>query len=180
MFGAINKVFRKVAAFKGTNEFETRLIKATFGGDLKEAKEKHLLFILEVLKGRYLSLIKPKDALEQIFDTLFSNIKSVAVITKCLSILHRALQEDMISQMVAVKIKQKENMLINCVKDVEAEHSQDLRMQITVSDLYIDYVKSLTNFLCMSSLFNVDLKDLVAYSKNLQITELFTILHHID
>lgn len=64
MIGAINKVFRKVAAFKGKNEFENRLIKATYNGDLKEPKEKHVMFIIEVLKGQHHGLIRPKDALE--------------------------------------------------------------------------------------------------------------------
>lgn len=64
MIGAINKVFRKVAAFKGKNEFESWLIKATYSGDLKEAKEKHVLFIIEVVKGKYHNLVRPKDALE--------------------------------------------------------------------------------------------------------------------
>ena len=64
MIGAINKVFRKVASFKGKNEFESRLIKATYSGDLKEAKEKHVLFIIQVLKGNYVSMIRPNDAIE--------------------------------------------------------------------------------------------------------------------
>ena len=51
MIGAINKYLRKVAALKGQNLFENRLIKATYNGDLKAAKEKHVLFILEALKG---------------------------------------------------------------------------------------------------------------------------------
>jgi hypothetical protein len=64
MLGAINKVFRKVAALKGKSEFESRLIKATYNGDLKEAKEKHVLFLLEVLKGKYHEMIRPNEALE--------------------------------------------------------------------------------------------------------------------
>jgi len=53
MIGALNKYMRKVAALKGKNEFENRLIKATFNGDLKEAKEKHVLYIIDVLKGKH-------------------------------------------------------------------------------------------------------------------------------
>ena len=51
MLGGINKYLRKVAAIKGKNEFEKKLIKATYKGDMKEAKEKHVTFILDVLKG---------------------------------------------------------------------------------------------------------------------------------
>ena len=41
MLGAFNKFKRKIAARKGKDEFENRLIKATHN-DLKEAKEKHV------------------------------------------------------------------------------------------------------------------------------------------
>jgi hypothetical protein len=117
MIGAINKYLRKAAALKGKTEFENRLIKATYNGDMKEAKEKHVLFILEVLKGQYHEMIDPRKALDKILDTLFSNLKSISVINKVLSILHRSLQEEVISQMIAVKIKEKENMLFSCVRD---------------------------------------------------------------
>ena len=53
MFGGINKILRKVSAIKGKNEYEKCLLKASYHGDMKEAKEKHVLFILEVLKGKY-------------------------------------------------------------------------------------------------------------------------------
>ena len=86
-----------MAALKGQNLFENRLIKATYNGDLKAAKEKHVLFILEVLKGQHIDVINPRDALDKILSTLFKNLKSISVINKVLSILHRALQEEMIS-----------------------------------------------------------------------------------
>ena len=62
-------------------------------------------------------MIDPRKALEKILETLFSNLKSISVINKVLSILHRSLQEEIISQMIAVKIKEKENMLFSCVRD---------------------------------------------------------------
>ena len=94
MIGAINKYMRKAAAFKGKTEFENRLIKATYSGDMKEAKEKHVLFIIEVLKGKYYQMMGPQEALDKILETLFNNLKSISVITKVLSILHRSLQEE--------------------------------------------------------------------------------------
>ena len=81
-----------------------------------------------MLKGQYHEMIGPKQALETILDTLFSNLKSISVINKVLSILHRSLQEQMLSQMIAVKIKEKENMLISCVRDQDTENSDDIRM----------------------------------------------------
>ena len=76
---------------------------------MKEPKEKHLickyylfknelfLVILECLKGKHLELIKPKDALSKLFDRFFNNLKSISLMIKALSILHRALQEEDIS-----------------------------------------------------------------------------------
>jgi uncharacterized membrane-anchored protein YjiN (DUF445 family) len=75
-------------------------------------------------------MIDPRKALEKILETLFSNLKSISVINKVLSILHRSLQEEVISQMIAVKIKEKENMLFSCVRDQDLENSDDIRMQI--------------------------------------------------
>jgi len=42
MIGGINKLFRNIASLKGKNEFEKRLIKASYAGDTKEPKEKHV------------------------------------------------------------------------------------------------------------------------------------------
>jgi hypothetical protein len=128
MIGALNKILRKAAAVKGKSEFESHLIKATYHGDMKEAKEKHVQFIISVLKGFQHERIQPKEALEKILSTLFSNLKSITVINKSLSILHRALQEEVISYMVAVKIKERESMLVSCIRDQETEHSVDIRL----------------------------------------------------
>lgn len=180
MIGALNKYLRKVAAFKGKSEFENRLIKATYIGDMKEAKEKHVEYILEVLKGCYHEQVGPRDALEKILDTLFANLKSISVINKVLSILHRSLQEEVISYMIAVKIKEKENMLVPCLRDQDTEHSDDIRLRIQISDLYIEYIKSLVKFVCVCQLFSISLSDLLSYSESLKVGELFTILNKID
>jgi len=42
MKGGLNKIIRKVAASKAKSSFEKRLIKATYGHDTKEPKEKHV------------------------------------------------------------------------------------------------------------------------------------------
>ena len=75
--------------------------------DMKEAKEKHVLFLIDVLKGRYYQMVGPQEALDKILEMLFNNLKSISVITKVLSILHRSLQEEQISQMIAVKIQER-------------------------------------------------------------------------
>ena len=51
--------------------------------------------------------------------------------------------------MIAVKIKERENMLFSCARDQDNENSDDIRMQIQVSDLYIEYIKTLVNFACV-------------------------------
>lgn len=58
-----------------------------------------------------MELIRPKDALARLFDRFFNNLRSFSLMIKSLIILHRALQEEEISQMVAHKIKEKENLL---------------------------------------------------------------------
>jgi hypothetical protein len=89
---------------------------------VKEPKEKHLtcnlpyfsnskLVVLECMKGKHLDLIRPKDALSKLFDRFFNNLRSFSLMIKSLIILHRALQEEEISQMVAHRIKEKENLL---------------------------------------------------------------------
>lgn len=82
--------------------------------------------------------------------------------------------------MIAAKIKEKENILISCVRDLDIEHKDEIRMQIQVSDLHIEYIKTLVNFICVCQLFSISLRDLVAYSRNLKVSELFTILQKID
>lgn len=66
---------------------------------------------MECMKGKHLELIRPKEALAKLFDRFFNNLTSFSLIIKSLNILHRALQEEEISQMVAHKIKEKENLL---------------------------------------------------------------------
>ena len=71
-------------------------------------------------------------------------------------------------------------MLFSCVRDIDNENSNEIRMQIQTSDLYIEYIKTLVNFICVCQLFSINLRDLVAYSRNLKVSELFTILQKID
>jgi hypothetical protein len=70
-----------------------------------------VIVILECLKGRHLDLIRPKESLSKLFDKMLTNITSTSAMLKALSILHSALQEEDISQMVAHKIKEKEYLL---------------------------------------------------------------------
>ena len=60
------------------------------------------------------------------------------------------------------------------------ENSDDIRMQIKVSELYIEYIKTLVNFVCVCQLFSISLNDLLHYTKSLKVSELFTIFNKID
>ena len=80
-----------MAALRGQNEFENRLIKASYYGDLKAAKEKHVVFIIDVLKGHYFEMISPAKAIDKIIDHYSKNLKSISTLNKTLSILHRAM-----------------------------------------------------------------------------------------
>jgi hypothetical protein len=65
MVSGLNKYLRTIESkVKGKGHFDSRLIKATFNGDHKEPKEKHLLckfisnlnilVILDCMKGKHL------------------------------------------------------------------------------------------------------------------------------
>jgi hypothetical protein len=71
---------------------------------------------VECIKGKHLELIKPKEAVNKLFDRIFSNSKSISLLLKILSILHVALQEDEISLVIAHAIKEKEHLLY-CTKE---------------------------------------------------------------
>lgn len=82
--------------------------------------------------------------------------------------------------MIAHKIKEKENIMISCVRDSDNENNDDIRMQIHVSDLYIEYIKNLVNFINECLLFSCNLRDLMSYSRNMKICELFAIVQKVD
>jgi hypothetical protein len=63
MLNGFKKILRNIYAIKGADAFEKGLIKASFHGDTKEPKEKHVQFILQCLKGRHSELINKDDAL---------------------------------------------------------------------------------------------------------------------
>jgi len=63
------------------------------------------------MKGKHLDLVRPKEAINKLFERFFSNLDSISVNIKVLLILHRALQEKEISQVVAHRLKEKENLL---------------------------------------------------------------------
>jgi len=100
--------------------------------------------MLECIKGKHIDLIRPKEATNKIFDRFFTNLLSISATLKCLMVLHRALQESDISQVVAHRIKEKESILYPCQKE---DGSYETRMMVFVCDLYINYLKGLTNFI---------------------------------
>jgi len=64
-----------------------------------------LLDILECMKGRHSELIKPPQALKHVFERYLENLHELPVMLKILCILHRALQEEEISESVANDLK---------------------------------------------------------------------------
>lgn len=75
-------------------------------------------------------MLPKQEALDKLLDRLFGNLKSISVINKVLSIIHRSLQEEMISHEVSKYIKKKENMLFSCIREEEAENTEDGQMRI--------------------------------------------------
>lgn len=78
---------------------------------------------------------------------------------------------------MAHRIKEKENLLYPCQKDMNTEQG---RQACFILDLYIDYIKNLVNFIIICQLFSISLKELRHFTKSLHTKELFLIFLRID
>lgn len=129
------------------------------------------------------------------FDRFFNNLKNISLILKTLSILHVALQEEEMSLIVAHTIKEKEHLLYPYQKDDQSygKHPQfthifvkfcslpiDTKMQSFIGELYLDYIKNLTNFIIISPLYYSKLGELHQNTKTLDVRQLFLVLSRID
>ena len=69
MKGGLNKIMRNInATLKGqSSQFSQSLMKATYEGDIKEPKEKHVVLIIECLTSmEHRDLIDQSDAILQV------------------------------------------------------------------------------------------------------------------
>jgi hypothetical protein len=56
----------------------------------------------------------------------------------------------------------------------------DLKIQLLIMELYIDYFKDFASFIIICKLFSINLKDLQHYAKKLSVKELVLIFSRID
>ena len=145
MIGGINKLLRNFSALRGKDAFEKHLIKATYTGDSKEPKEKHVAFLLDCLRGAYTDITTP-DAVMKLLDRYVNNLKNWSLTGKVQVILHRALLDKDSGREVANLLKENENMLYTFQRKT-GDSSFESKMHELMSELYISYIKSLVNFL---------------------------------
>lgn len=144
MKGAINKVLRNVASQQGCNEFQKRLIKATYGQDNKEPKEKHVIFLLTVMHGSQAD-ISPKEMIKTLVNRMLEQKAYFSINMKLLIIFHRILQDKLLSHKL-VKASKKDSFALTPYKK-EGSNSQNERIHSLMSTYYCEYLTTLMKFL---------------------------------
>jgi len=94
MKGGLNKIMRNLKSSVKGCEFEKRLFKASYEGDWKEPKEKHVQFILDCFGIDLQSYISHEEVSEFIMDRINSTTKEMSSNTKMYIILHRCLTSE--------------------------------------------------------------------------------------
>ena len=144
MKGSFNKLFRNIASHCGSNEFERRLIKATYGDDSKAPKEKHMIYLMTVMHGSCINVSSEQmlatinERCEEFSDNWAVNIKSQIV-------LHRILQDKMLSKKI-IDLRDKFNFPVYEIKNDTKLTKTQIEMA-SISRNYQDYLKTLLNFL---------------------------------
>jgi hypothetical protein len=92
MQGGINKMMRNFAASIATGtEFEKKLFKATYHGDMKEPKEKHVVFLVECFASQHKTIVSQDDAFDLFIERHRNKNNDFVANSKSYIILHRCL-----------------------------------------------------------------------------------------
>lgn len=141
MKGHFNKLFRNIAAKKGKNEFEKRLIKATYGHDSKEPKEKHVQFLFTAMHGGSMEAT-PKHVLTSLNNRAMDNQENWAVNMKVLIIYHRLLQDKKLSSITSKELQDSCIQFYSYNKETD-KMKQNERMIQMISKRYVEYLQAL-------------------------------------
>lgn len=141
MKGHFNKLFRNIAAKKGKNEFEKRLIKATYGHDSKEPKEKHVQFIFNAMYGGCLEAT-PKHVIASLNNRAMDNQENWAVCMKVLVIYHKLLQDKKLATVTSKEIQDSCIQFYSYNKET-AKMKQNERIIQMLSKRYVEYLQAL-------------------------------------
>lgn len=94
MKGGLNKIMRNLKSSVKGSEFEKRLFKASYDGDWKEPKEKHLQFIQECFSSDHNTYISTEEVYEFFMERLSQTTKEMSSNTKMYTILHRCMTSE--------------------------------------------------------------------------------------
>lgn len=145
MKGGINKIMRNIASKQGCNEFERRMIKATYGHDTKPPKEKHVIFLLTVMHGS-LADVSCTDVVAALYKRCVEQHNVWSVNMKVLIVFHRLLQDKLLSGKVMKELKDKNFEFPSFYKE-GASLSQSDRVITMISRGYAEYLADLCKFL---------------------------------
>lgn len=140
-------MMRNLAASVATgSEFEKKLFKATYHGDMKEPKEKHVVFIEECFAHEHKTIVSQDDAIMLFTDRHRNKINEFVTNTKSFIILHRCLNNESTFELISQKLSQDEknfgyfSVIETCSDDLKM--MQEL-FKINLSAQYSKYVKNL-------------------------------------
>ena len=176
MKGGINKMMRNLAASVATgSEFEKKLFKATYHGDMKEPKEKHVVFIEECFADEHKSIVRNEDAMKLFIDRHRNKVNEFVTNTKSFIILHRCLNNNSTSNLVAQKLSQSEKEF-GYFSIIETT-SDDLKMmqelyKINLSSLYSKYVKSLAKSMVQFPIVRLNHEEADKTCKNMNTSKI--------
>lgn len=143
MFGSFNKIMRSIASNKGDSELEKRLIKATYGSDSKEPKEKHVIYLLTAMHSG-LDNMTPSQIAFAIQQRATNMSESSSVIMKTLIVFHRILQDKLLTPKL-IDAKQVHNFEYPMFEKDSNQMGQNDRVISMISRQYSQYLEDLTS-----------------------------------
>lgn len=128
------------------------MIKATFTGDSKEPKEKHVICetiftsdLLSCLRGDY-SDVTPEFTITKLLDRLVKNLNYWALNTKMYIIFHRGLRDYTTTEIVAQELEKKKHQLYSFQKKGGKSGNMEEKMHSLITNNYSSYIKNLVAF----------------------------------
>jgi hypothetical protein len=88
------------------------------------------------------------------------------------------MQDNEISMHVSTFLKKSEKQIYSCTKD--QVKTEDDKQYLYVQELYLEYIKSLLNFILNCQLFTVTLGNLYNNVRTMRVADLFNILSRIE
>lgn len=145
MKGFFNKTVRNIASQRGGTEFGKRLIKATYGNDTKEPKEKHVQYLISSMHGGAID-VTPKDVITGLNQKALEGKYTWAALMKVLVVYHRLINNKLLAEKTVDTIKKNKISFLSYEK-THGEPTQEDRINSVISKSYAEYLTTLVDFL---------------------------------